>query len=180
REGGDRGEIGGGERMEDEFAGRQARLQERGDGGEREVEEEQEVAPAGGVELLGPRPRGGVRGGRDERQVDHLEARDLLLLAAVQDLEVLPGQTADGRAVAADDVDRHLDRDHSRDVLETVLDRFLSLGLSARRGLGERKRDDEGGDRAKAGESAHRCFSYSEGTAPKRRRHPELLGAAPR
>ena len=55
---------------------------------------------------------------RDDVQVDHAEARDLLGFAFVEDLEVLRAEAADRFAVAGVDVDRHLDLEDEGAVVE--------------------------------------------------------------
>ena len=66
--------------------------------------------------------------GADETEIDDLESGDLLLLATVEDLEIVLGQAANRRTIA-DDVDGHFDGDHR--------------GRAAEPALGQRSASDE-------------------------------------
>ena len=89
---------------------------------ERQVEEEEQVPAAGGIDRVGRPGGGGDPGTRGDRQVDHLERLDPPGHALVEDLEVVPGQPPD-RLAPVDDLDRHLDDGDLGDLAEAPIGR---------------------------------------------------------
>jgi hypothetical protein len=114
-------------------------------GGEGEIEQQQEVTArrhgSGRRTLRAAQPFGDLKG-----KIEDLEADDLLLLAALVDLEVVGREPADRNAVA-DHLDRHLDHDD-----------IGALGVG---GLGADRpgQQKEGRGKAKAQGSFHRLTS---------------------
>ncbi len=111
-----RHQVGALDTLFDHLVRRRAALDDRRGLGVREVEEEEEVA-AGGDRHRALLPL--LAGGGRLRQVDDVEAGDLLLLLAVVELEVGGGQAAH-RLVALDDGHRHLDGDDRGGLVEPL------------------------------------------------------------
>lgn len=102
-DGSDGDEIAPAEAAGDEVARRVLRAAERRRRGEREIEEEQEIAPRRGIQ----RRDGFLRS--LGREVDGVERLDGALLPIVDDLEVFFRQPADRRVVASQHRHRHFD-----------------------------------------------------------------------
>ena len=84
--------------------------------------------------------------------VEDFEARNLLRLAVVEDLEILGREILDRLPVAVHDVDRHLDHDDPRLLLHGL--RLRALGFLREHG---RRKAERGQDRSGGSDSDHRA-----------------------
>ena len=132
----DRDEVAVVDSGQHEFLGSSLSVEDRFGMGERAIEEEQEMPARRGVDLLG---RAGLS--TLVREVDRVDAENLLLLPVVEELEILRFEILDGGAVAVGDPDRNFD--------ENRFGRFPDCVrlLRARRQYGPEKENHQHRDR---------------------------------